>query len=192
MQGRIWKYQWHQPCLAKDTYTGTVTTPGNGSEIQMHQKVPKTKYGCIVESHESTRPRPELSQPKHHEDHIASKGYTSMTHCYLVHKFIPLPQAIKNPDAKAAVDKEWKKLEAISAWQLKKVKSKKEVIKEAQRNKKKVHFATLMDIRHLKNPELEPKLQKYKRSESFPVVTLRKKTLEPTQFLLNKAHLCSR
>ena len=32
----------------------------------------------------------------------------------------------------------------------------------AQRDKKKVHFATLMDICHLKNAELEPKFQKYK------------------------------
>ena len=66
------------------------------------------------------------------------------------------------PDAKAAVDKEWKKLETIPAWQLEKVKSKKEVVFEARRDEKKVHFATLMDICHLKNAELEPKLQKYK------------------------------
>ena len=32
-----------------------------------------------------------------------------MTHYNLVHKFIPMPQAMKIPDAKAAVDKEWKK-----------------------------------------------------------------------------------
>ena len=36
----------------------------------------------------------------------------------------------------------------------------KEVILEAQRDKRKVHFATLMDICHLKNAELEPKFQK--------------------------------
>ena len=45
----------------------------------------------------------------------------------------------------------------------KKVKSKKEVILEARRDKKKVHFATPMDICHVKNPELEPKLQKKKK-----------------------------
>ena len=38
--------------------------------------------------------------------------------------------------------------------------NKKKLILEAQRNKKKVHFATLMNICHLKNAELEPKLQK--------------------------------
>ena len=39
--------------------------------------------------------------------------------------------------------------------------SKKEVLLEAQGEKRKVHFATLMDICHLKNAELEPKYQKY-------------------------------
>ena len=97
----------------------------------------QTKYGCIVESHASTRPRAELSQPKNHKDHFAGNGYTSMTHLNLVCKFIPMPQAMKNPDAKAAVDKEWKKLETIPVWQLEKVQSKKEVILAAQRDKKK-------------------------------------------------------
>ena len=34
----------------------------------------------------------------------------------LVHKFIPMPQAMKISAAKAAVDKEEEKLEKISAW----------------------------------------------------------------------------
>ena len=98
---------------------------------------------------------------KNHEDHIAGKGLTSMSHYNLVHKFIPMPQAMKIPDAKAAVDKEWKKLETIPAWTLEKVNIQKEVFLDAQRDKKKVHFATLMDVCHLKKKaELEPKLQK--------------------------------
>ena len=39
---------------------------------------------------------------------------------------------MKIPDAKAAADKEWKKLDTIAAWKLVKVKSKKEVTLEAQ------------------------------------------------------------
>ena len=57
-----------------------------------------------------------------------------MSHYNLAHKFIPMPQAMKIPDAKAAVDKEWKELETIPA----------------------------MDICHLENAGLQPKLQKYK------------------------------
>ena len=86
-------------------------------------------------------------------------------HCsiiILVHKFIPMPQAMKIPAAKAAVDKQWEKLEKISAWNLTKVKSKKQVIDEARTSGATVHFASLMDICHLKNAELEAKHQKYK------------------------------
>ena len=68
-----------------------------------------------MEAHESTRQRLESSPPKDREDQIAGKGYNSMTHYNLVHKVIPVPQAMKIPDAKAAVDKEWKKLETIPA-----------------------------------------------------------------------------
>ena len=79
-------------------------------ESHLHvKKFRKQEYGCILESRESTRPRAELSQPKHHEYHVAGKGYTSMNHCNLVHKFIPMPQVMKIQDAKAAVDKEWEK-----------------------------------------------------------------------------------
>ena len=42
---------------------------------------------------------------------------------------------MKIPDMKAAVDKEWEKLENLPAWQMTKVKSKKEVIQEAQKGK---------------------------------------------------------
>ena len=84
-----------------------------------------------------------------------------MTHYNLVHKFIPMPQAMRLPDAKAAVDKEWKKLEPIPAWKLRKVKSKKEVILEARRDKRESPFVTLNDMCRLKNAALEPTLQKY-------------------------------
>ena len=67
------------------------------------------------------------SIPNHHEDHIAGKGESSLQHYILVHKFILIPQAIKIPSAKPAVAKEWEKLEKISAWNLTKVRSKKEV-----------------------------------------------------------------
>ena len=114
------------------------------------------------EARESTRLRMEESLLNYHEDHIAVKGENSLQHYNLVHKFIPLPQAMKIPAAKAAVDKEWEKLEKISAWNLTKVESQKKVIDEARTSGATVHFASLMDIIHLKNAELEAKHQKYK------------------------------
>ena len=122
----------------------------------------KTKLACLLEADESKRLRMGESLPNHHEDHIAGNGNKSLQHYNLDHKFIPMPQAIKIPAAKAAVDKEWEKLEKISAWNLTKVRSKKEVIDEARTSGATVHFASLMDICHLKNAELEAKHQKYK------------------------------
>ena len=65
-----------------------------------------------------------------------------------------------SPAAKAAVDEEWEKLENIPAWDLTKVRSKSEVVDEARTKGAKVHFASLMDICHVKNVELETKHQK--------------------------------
>ena len=122
----------------------------------------KTKLACIPEADESTRLRMGESIPHHREDHIAGRGDNSLQHNTLVHKFVPMPQAMKIPAAKAALDKEWEKLEKVSAWNLTKVRSKKQVIDEARTSGATVHFASLMDICHLKNAELEAKHQKYK------------------------------
>ena len=84
----------------------------------------KSKFACILEASESTRMRMEESLPNYHEDHIAGRADNSLQHYNLVFKFIPVPQAMKIPAAKAAVDKEWEKLEKIPAWDKTKVRSK--------------------------------------------------------------------
>ena len=63
----------------------------------------------------------------------------SLQHYNLVHMFVLVPQAMKIPAAKAAVDKEWEKLEKISAWNLTKVRNISEVIDEARTSGAKVH-----------------------------------------------------
>ena len=68
---------------------------------------------------------------------------------------------MKIPAAKAAVDKEWEKLEKNSGVGPEKVRNKKEVIDEVSTKNAKVHFASLIDICHLK-VELEVKYQTYK------------------------------
>ena len=55
----------------------------------------KTKYSCIVDADESMRIRLEGLSHKYHEDHISAKGINSLSHCKLVHKFIPMPEAKK-------------------------------------------------------------------------------------------------
>ena len=79
-----------------------------------------------------------------------------------------MPQAVKIPAAKSAVDKEWEKMEKISAWNLTKVRSKKEVIDEARTSGAKVHFASLMDICHMKKCGIGGKAPKVQRSGCSP------------------------
>ena len=73
---------------------------GESSNIQ------KSMHACIVEAHESTRKRLERTLSKDHDDHIAEKGFNSLSHYNLAHKFVPMPQALKIPGAQSAVDKE--------------------------------------------------------------------------------------
>ena len=76
-----------------------------GAKLKASEEAPKTKYACIVESHESTRQRVELSVPKFREAHVAGRGLYSMNHYHLVHTFIPMPQAMKIRDAKEGPEK---------------------------------------------------------------------------------------
>ena len=97
----------------------------------------------------------EESLPKSHEDHISGEGDNSLRH----QVSILMPQAVMIP---AAVDTEWEKLEEILAWNLTKVRNKKEVIDEVRTTGTKVRLKSLMDMCHLENAELEAKHQKYK------------------------------
>ena len=56
-----------------------------------------------------------LLYPQKHEDHIAGKGFTSDDPLQRgSHSFIPVPQAMKIPDAQAAVDDGIKKSSRLS------------------------------------------------------------------------------
>ena len=75
----------------------------------------KTKLACILEADESTGLRMGNSVPNYHQEHIAGKGDNSLQHYNFVHTFIPMPQGMKIPAAKAAVDKELEKWRKFSA-----------------------------------------------------------------------------
>ena len=81
------------PCkTSKNSQHGA--TRGNSNEF-------KSKLACILEASESTRMRMGELLPNHHENHIAGKEDTSRQQKNLVHKFNPMPQAMKIPAAKA-------------------------------------------------------------------------------------------
>ena len=73
------------------------------------------------------------TQSRDHEDLIAEMGFNSLSLRNLEHKPIPILQALKMLDTKAAVDKGWEKFDKLPVWQATKVKSTKEVTEKAQR-----------------------------------------------------------
>ena len=74
---------------------------GNGASNKIN-----TRLACILEADESTRLRTGSSIPHHRQDHIAGKGEKIITALQLGSQNFPMPQAMKIPAAKAAVDKE--------------------------------------------------------------------------------------
>ena len=109
------------------------------------------------------------SSEKSRRSHRREREFNSLTHYNVVHKFVPVLQAMKILDAKAAVNKEWEKLEKIPAWQMDKVKSKKDVILLSTRSEKESPLCCIDG--HLSFQELpnkKQKHQKYKRTSRAP------------------------
>ena len=100
------------------------------------------------------------SVKRQHTDHIAE--YLGSLHYSLGHNPVSVQEAVKIPDAKAAVDKEWNQFKTIPALDVKKVRPKFEVIRQARKDWKPVRFANLLDLCHMMKAELAKHLQKYK------------------------------
>ena len=67
------------------------------------------------------------------------------------------------PDAKASADKECEKARSVASMASDESEEPKKFIGGAQKEGRTVHFATLLDLCHLKHSDLEQKIQKYKR-----------------------------
>ena len=111
----------------------------------------KTKLACReIRYHQITKT---ILQEKVKIHYSITIWFTNLFLCLKLWKFLQRTQRWT---------RKGKILEKISAWNLTQVRSKKEVIDEAGTLGATVHFASLMDICHLKNAELEAKHQKYK------------------------------
>ena len=84
-QGNSWNFQWKPLCPVSWRRSGTCS---ESNEIR------KSKHACIVSCHEPTRTRLERTLPKDQEDRIAGKEFNSLSQYNLVHKFIPIIQAM--------------------------------------------------------------------------------------------------
>ena len=71
-----------------------------------------------------------------------------------------------------------------------KVKSKKEVVLEAQREEKKVHFATLMDICHIKKEESEPTVRSIVKDDSGANAVVAEQGAFASQLTASKSNGC--
>ena len=94
-----WKFRSQQQCLVKLSLC--LSSRETCRAIGGH----KTKNACIVEADESMRIRMGGTPHKNHEDHIAGKGINSLSHFNQVHKYIPMPQALKNSRWKGGSEK---------------------------------------------------------------------------------------
>ena len=92
------------------------------------------------------------SYDKQTQQHL-STGDVVAEQFAMVHLPIPMKKAMQIPKAKDAVTKEWDALEKIEAWDLKGMKPKSQVIAEANKAGKSVHFGSLMDLCHEKGAE---------------------------------------
>ena len=140
------------------------------------------------EAHESTRQRLESPLPKMTNTTLQAKGTTQWTTFLWYTNLFRCPKRWKFRMRKQQWTGNGRSSKRFQPGSWTKFKSKQKVIQEAQRDKKEVHFAALMDICHLKNAEIEPTFQTYKGR-----IVLRgdivKDTLEPMQSLLNRARL---
>ena len=147
--------------------------PGATKVVQNNGKEKgfKTMYGCMVESHESTRQRPESSQSKKHEDHTAGIGFTYMTHYNLVHKFIPDATRDENFGCKGRSGQGMERARENPNMGLgKSQKQKGGYSGSTKRQKRKSTLLHWWTYGTSKNAELEPQLQKGKKGR---VVVLR-------------------
>ena len=131
-QERRWKFQWRRQCLAKRNKEALGFGRLKRRVIESNN-IPETTHACIVEAHESTRKRLESYLPKGHEDHIAGKGYTSTSQKKLGTQIYSDASSHENSGCESSSGQGMEKLETIPAWQLVKVKSKKEVILNTKR-----------------------------------------------------------
>ena len=95
-----WKFRCQQQCLVKLHCAEATGKPAALMENTRQNTLLLLQLTNLSESGMEGAPHRYL------EDHIAGKGMISLSHYFLVRKFILVPQAMKIPDAKAAVEKE--------------------------------------------------------------------------------------
>ena len=141
------------------------------------------KHACILEASESTRLRMEESLPNYHEDHFVGKGekFTATLQFGTQNLFLCL-KPWRFPQQKQRWIKNRRNWKRFRRGDLTKDRWSKD------EGGAKVHFASLMDICHLKNARIGSKAQKNTKVELYSEAILWRMILDLTQHLQNKDH----
>ena len=124
----------------------------------------KIRLFCWCRRKHETKARWSWTQTSSRSHHCRRDEFNnSLQSCSQVHSDA---SSMKKKDAKAAVEKEWGKTEENPSVQLTKVRNKKEAMKQRSKGRR-IHFASLMDLCHLKNSELTS-VTKIQRSSCTP------------------------
>ena len=100
---------------------------------------------------------------RQHEERVSPAGVVSDSYFALIHTPVPIGKAKQIPEARAALQKERKKLEARNAWDLSSVRERKDVEAEVRNTRGgKVHFGSLMELCHIKGSEKQNETPQYK------------------------------
>ena len=129
MRGESWKFQWMRQCRArKGTKRHFPIQETEAKSCESHKIPKKQSMHVIVEVHRV--------HEKAFGIYRKIKKITSQAKDIIRRHITIGCTSFSDASSDAAVDKAWKKFETIPAWQLDKVKSKREVILETQRDKK--------------------------------------------------------
>ena len=107
------------------------------------------------------QPKKKRGAQRQHQDKVADKG-PSIDWFGLLHTPIPIPKALKVPAAREALHSEWAKLEGKHAWDVKAVRLKAQVTKEAKAEGRSVHFGSLIELCSIRNTQLGKEFWMYK------------------------------
>ena len=95
-----------------------------------------TSIDCSEEQSDSENTVPCGKVKRQHMDHIAEKGYVGSFHNGLVHKPFSFQEVMKIQKSESQWVQKWNKVTTIPAWDVKKVRSKSDVIRQAKKNGK--------------------------------------------------------
>ena len=97
-----------------------------------------------------------------HREKVAQAGTVSQHYFALVHTPVSVKEAMQTKEGREALDKEWKKLEKKNYVDWNSVAEYESVRKNAQKEKRTVHFGRVYPLCHIKNSQLSREKWNYK------------------------------